>query len=158
VSGAPSPFGLPDPAEPGPGALHRSRTIRIALQGGGFACLGLAAAGAVLPILPTTPFLLLAAACFARSSPRFHRWLLEHPLFGPPIRDWQEHRSIRPRIKAFALTLLVISFGSSITFAVTDTRLRLGLAALGVALFVMLLRIPSRLDEPATAGGPTPAP
>jgi len=44
--------------------------------------------GIVLPLLPTTPFMLLAAALFARSSPRFHRWLLAHPWFGPPIEDW----------------------------------------------------------------------
>ena len=52
----------------------------------------LGAIGAVLPLLPTTPFVLVAAWCFARSSPRLHRWLLESRLFGPMLRDWEENR------------------------------------------------------------------
>ncbi len=79
--------------------------------GSGFLSLGLV--GVVLPVVPTTPFLLIAAACFARSSPRLHGWLLDHPLFGPPIRDWQAHGAIRPRAKAMALAsmagVLVVS-------------------------------------------------
>lgn len=65
--------------------------------------LGLGLLGVVLPVLPTTPFLLLAAACFARSSPRLHGWLLAHPLFGPPIRDWEEEGAISPRAKRLAV-------------------------------------------------------
>jgi uncharacterized protein len=127
--------------------LLRSRPARLAVQGAGFACIGLAVAGAFLPVLPTTPFVLLAAACFARSSPRFHRWLLEHRLFGPLIRDWQAHGTIPLKTKRFAIALLVLSLGSSIAFGVHDPRLRIGLAILGVGLVVMLLRIPTRLED-----------
>ena len=72
------------------------------LAGGGL-FLGLGLLGVVLPVLPTTPFLLLAAACFARSSPRLHRWLLDHPVFGPPIRNWEENGAISRRAKRLAV-------------------------------------------------------
>jgi len=70
--------------------------------------------GIVLPLLPTTPFLLLAAACFARSSPRFHGWLLDHVWLGPPIRDWQQARAIRPAVKRRITLLVLVSFGVSL--------------------------------------------
>lgn len=61
-----------------------------------------AALGVMLPLLPTVPFLLLAAFCFARSSPQLHDWLLSHPTFGPPIQDWQERGAISRRAKIAA--------------------------------------------------------
>lgn len=118
--------------------------MRWALQTAGFVCVGLALAGVFLPLLPTTPFVLLAAACFARSSPRFHRWLLEHRWFGPTVRDWQEHRAIALRTKALAIGMLVLTLGSSIAVAVADPRLRAALVALGLGLVAMLLWIPTR--------------
>ncbi|MEM1160041.1 MAG: YbaN family protein, partial [Pseudomonadota bacterium] len=63
----------------------------------GWAAFGLGLLGAALPLLPTVPFMLLAAFCFARGSERFHRWLMNHPRFGPGIRDWQAHRAISRR-------------------------------------------------------------
>lgn len=69
----------------------------------GYLFLGLGLLGALLPVLPTTPFLLLAAGCFARSSPRLHRWLLGHPLFGPPIRNWEENGAISRPAKRLAV-------------------------------------------------------
>lgn len=80
----------------------------------GLLCVVLGVIGIVLPLLPTTPFLLLAAACFARSSPRFHAWLLGHRWFGPPIRDWQQQRAIRPRIKWRVTVLVLATFSVSL--------------------------------------------
>lgn len=63
--------------------------------------------GVALPVLPTTPFILLAAWCFSRSSKRLHRWLLEHRTFGPLIRDWHLHGVIRLRGKLLATAVIV---------------------------------------------------
>lgn len=65
----------------------------------GLVCVGLGFVGVVLPLLPTVPFMLLAAFCFARSSERLHDWLVSHPHFGPPIMDWRERGAIAPRVK-----------------------------------------------------------
>lgn len=80
-------------------------------------CLGLIALllgviGIFLPLLPTTPFVLLAAICFSKSSPRLHQWLLSHKLFGTLIRDWEENGVIRTKVKCIATvsTLLLVSY------------------------------------------------
>lgn len=82
----------------------------------GFLFLGLGLLGVVLPVLPTTPFLLLAAGCFAKSSPRLHDWLVSHPTFGPPIRNWQENGAISRPAKRLAVVsmaaVLVVSFAA----------------------------------------------
>lgn len=79
----------------------------------GFVALGLGTIGAFLPLLPTVPFVILAAFCFTRSSPALERRLLEHPAFGPHIRLWRERRAISRRGKRAAL----IAFGVSIVLA-----------------------------------------
>jgi uncharacterized membrane protein YbaN (DUF454 family) len=66
--------------------------------------------GAFLPVLPTTPFLILAAACFARSSPRLERWLMQHPRFGPLLRDWRERGAIPMKAKLTALAGMSVGF------------------------------------------------
>ena len=65
--------------------------------------------GAFLPIVPTTPFLLLAALCFSKSSPRFHGWLLAMPVFGAGVEDWRLRRVIRPRAKFLCASMLTVS-------------------------------------------------
>lgn len=79
----------------------------------GLTSLALGIAGVVLPLVPTTPFVLLAAYCFARSSPRLHDWLITHRAFGPLIRNWEQHRAISPRAKLLAVTSMVAVFGMS---------------------------------------------
>lgn len=92
------------------------RALWLAL-GGMF--LGLGLLGVVLPVLPTTPFLLLAAGCFARSSPRLHGWLLGHRLFGPPIRNWEENGAISRRSKRLAVVSMVAVLGLSVMLGVS---------------------------------------
>lgn len=70
--------------------------------------------GIFLPLLPTTPFMILAAACFAKSSDRLHGWLLGHRMFGPMIRDWQAHGAIPRRGKRAALIAMTLAFGLSL--------------------------------------------
>jgi uncharacterized membrane protein YbaN (DUF454 family) len=98
------------------GAEDMMRSIWLAL-GGVF--LGLGLLGVVLPVLPTTPFLLLAAGCFARSSPRLHRWLLAHPTFGPPIRNWEENGAISRPAKRLAVGSMAAVFAISLVLGLS---------------------------------------
>lgn len=100
--------------------------LRLLCLGLGWLMVGLAVAGIFLPILPTTPFLLLAAGLFARSSPRLERWLLEHPTFGPSLRLWRERGAIPTRAKRIALALMAASF----TFFCIVSKPSLPLAAI----------------------------
>ena len=75
----------------------------------GFTALILAIIGIILPLLPTVPFLLLAAFCFARSSEKIHKWLLKHPKYGPPIHNWQNSGSISFKSKQLATICMLIA-------------------------------------------------
>ena len=88
----------------------------------GWLSVGLGIAGAVLPILPTTPFMLLAAYCFAHSSPRLHAWIVNHPTFGPPVRNWQSHGAITRRAKLLGLTLGAAPWWKDRVVAALETR------------------------------------
>lgn len=103
--------------------------------------------GIFVPLLPTTPFVLLAAACYARGSRRFYHWLLNQRTFGPIVREWEEHRAIPYRTKVFAVGLMSVTFGASIVFFVEPLWLKSALAVVGVALAIWLYRLPSR-DRP----------
>jgi len=76
----------------------------------GWIMVGVGIVGAFLPVLPTTPFLLLAAWLFARSSPRLEEWLLSHRIFGPPLRDWRERGAINRKAKITACLLMAASY------------------------------------------------
>ncbi len=121
---------------------------------------GLGAIGVVLPILPTTPFMLLALGCFARSSPRFHRWLYNHKYFGPSLQRWREHRVIPRRVKVFAISTMAVSLGAMIA-ASGAPWYAIGLTAALMAYGAFfILRCPSVVaptDEP-TAPKPEPEP
>ena len=129
--------------EPPSVRMHDSRFMRSFYLIVGFVALMLAVAGAVLPVLPTTPFLLLAAACFARSSKRFHDKLLANRIAGPIIREWTTHRSIRREVKRWVYVLMALSFGSSILVMPT-LWLQVMLAVLGIVLTFFIWRIPVR--------------
>lgn len=126
---------------------HDSRLVRLFCLVAGFTALALGLAGIVLPVLPTTPFVLLAAACFAKSSVRVHDYLLSHRVAGPVIREWRTHRAMPARAKRAAYILMLLSFGSSILIMESPWH-RLMLAGLGLALTFFLWRIPVR--EPST--------
>jgi len=137
------------PAEDGPvtagggeGPLARHRRALFFLLGWVF--FGLGAAGALLPVLPTTPFMLLALWAFARSSRRFHHWLYHHRIFGPPLQRWDRERVIPAWVKAVAIGSMAASF----TWVALVVRPRWwALAAMGVVMLagaIFLASVPSR--------------
>jgi len=126
---------------------HRFFWVQLAFAAFGTLFLLLGIIGIFLPILPTTPFLLLATACYARSSRRFYNWLMNHPRFGPLIVEWRTYRSIPRRIKLVAIAMMILTFSSSILFFIKDGRLQLALALFGLALVAWLYQVPSR-DRP----------
>jgi hypothetical protein len=87
--------------------------VRFVLQAIGWLSVALGVIGIFLPVLPTTPFLLLAAACFARSSPRFYSWLVNHKRLGPWIRDYLDGNGIPLKGKVYAIGLMWTSIGVS---------------------------------------------
>ena len=81
---------------------------------GGWACVGLAVLGSILPLLPTTPFLLLASWCFFRGSPRIHAWLHRSKWFGPTLDDWQHYHGIRRSMKYSTVVLVAAVVAASL--------------------------------------------
>ncbi|HSV31699.1 MAG TPA: YbaN family protein [Atribacteraceae bacterium] len=109
----------------------------------GSVCIGLGAAGIVLPLLPTTPFLLLTAACFCRASPRLYRWLVSNRVFGIYIRAYLEKRGVPLVCKVLSLALLWTTIGFSAVAIVETVWVRwllLGIAA-GVTIHVFKLPV-----------------
>lgn len=123
--------------------------FRVFWMAGGGLALALGLAGIVLPLLPTTPFLLLAAFCFARSSPRLEMWLVEHPRLGPPIRHWRAEGAIAPRAKGLALIAIAATFGLSLAMGLPARVLWLQGATLGAVTLFILTR-----PNPRSGGTP----
>lgn len=109
----------------------------------GFTCVAIAAAGVFLPLLPTTPFVLLATACFARSSEKWHRWMQANRTFGPMIRNWESRRCISARAKLAAILSMTVVGGYSVLVAIDSPWLRLAGAALIITGLIVIGRIPT---------------
>lgn len=107
----------------------------------GWLAVVLATFGVVLPLLPTTPFLLLAAWCFARSSPRFHAWLLHRSVFGRYLRHWQRHRAMPPGSKGRAILFILVTFAFSL-WMVKILWVRLLLLVILCLLLTFMIRLP----------------
>lgn len=112
----------------------------------------LAVLGVFVPLLPTTPFLLLAAWCFARSSERLHRWLLAQPTFGPLIRDWEQHHAIRLRVKLTATLLIVVLLSYPLLFLDFAPALKAAAAGSVAAVLLFLWTRPSAPPGPDASG------
>lgn len=106
----------------------------------GLLSLLLGVVGIVLPLLPTVPFLLLAAFFFGRSSERLHNWLLSHPKLGPPIEDWQSRGAINPSAKRLATISIVVVFGISLAIGLRPLILGIQAVTLGCVLVFIWTR------------------
>jgi hypothetical protein len=107
-------------------------------------CFGLGAVGAVLPVLPTTPFMLLALWAFSRSSARFHRWLYHHRVFGPRLHEWHSDRVVPLPVKLTAWTTMAASLALMIGVARVAWPVWSGAAALMLVGAIYLVRCPHR--------------
>ena len=125
-------------------SLHSSAWVRALVWICGVLALVLGAIGIFIPGLPTTPFVLLAAACFVRASPRAHAWLLRNPTFGPLLREWEEHRSIPRRAKRVAQASMAHTVSVSVWFLHGQPWLQALLVAAAFVGGVTVLQIPSR--------------
>lgn len=123
------------------------RATRIAYLVAGSISLGLGSLGVLIPVLPTTPFVILAAFCFARGSVRAHCWLLENRVFGPLLRDYLAGRGVSRRVKAGALVFLWAVLGVSIGLFVPMLWARVLLGVIGVAVTIHIVMIKSRKGE-----------
>lgn len=125
-------------------AIVGSRSLRNVLLVAGMCCTALGVLGIFLPLLPTVPLLLLAAACFARSSERFHGWLLDHQYLGPMIRDHLDGHGIPLRAKFIAVGLIWLTIPISVLFFITLPWARVALVVLGLCITMYLIRLPVR--------------
>jgi hypothetical protein len=116
---------------------------RYVLIGAGTLFLALGVVGAFLPLLPTTPFLLLSAACYARGSRRFYGWLMGHRVLGEYIRNYREGKGLPLRTKVVALTLLWLTITSSALFVVESLPVRIVLFLVAVGVTAHLLYLPT---------------
>jgi len=118
--------------------------------------LSLGIVGIAIPLLPTTPFLLLAAACYYRGSPRMHRWMQTNRYFGEYLRDYQEGRGMPWKAKAVTVSLLWAVIGFSAVFATSDTIIRIVLLVVAVAVTMHMLTLKTKKKEPGHARESTP--
>jgi uncharacterized membrane protein YbaN (DUF454 family) len=114
----------------------------------GWVLVALGVIGAVTPLLPTTIFLIGAAGCFARSSPRLEAWLLDHPTFGKPLRDWRSSGAISRPGKIAACAGMSFGFGAFWYSAHPSMPLAAGVAALLLACAAYVVSRPSIVDQP----------
>ncbi|MFA5868220.1 MAG: YbaN family protein [Candidatus Bathyarchaeia archaeon] len=123
--------------------MVREELVRVFFFIMGTACLLLGAIGVFIPLLPTTPFLLLSAALYLRSSTRMHRWLFENRFFGEYLRNYRDGRGIPMKTKLFTVALLWVTISYSLTFVVVPWAVRLILVAIAVAVSVHIVLIPT---------------
>ena len=114
---------------------------RIALLVVGTIAVGLGTVGLLLPILPTTPFLLLAAACYLRSSDRLYFWLRSHSRLGPRLESYLHQRAVPLRVKVISLAIAWVSIGSFALFVTESPWLRVVLALVLVGKTAVMLRV-----------------
>ena len=117
----------------------KGAVLRWLLIGFGFLNVVIGVIGIVVPGLPTTVFLLVAAWAFSRSSERFQQWLLTHPTLGPLVRDWRDHRVIPKRAKIIAATMMTLSLTYVIVYVASDWILPTIMAAIMIPALIYIV-------------------
>ncbi|MEJ2179269.1 MAG: YbaN family protein [Gammaproteobacteria bacterium] len=120
--------------------------MRIVYTGIGIISLVLGIAGIFLPLLPTTPFILLSAYCFAKSSPKLYQWMIDNKTFGPIILEWQRSGTISPAVKKRAIFLIIVTFTITILFFIEQLYLQFLLLFVATLLVTYITRIPSQVS------------
>lgn len=110
----------------------------------GWLCIVLGIAGIFLPILPTTPFAILAAWCFSKSSPRWHQWLLQHKIFGPTIQNWEAHGVISLKAKCLATIMIILLFSYTLIFVQVHLVIKSIVTCIGVGVLAFIWTRPSK--------------
>lgn len=121
--------------------------VRVVLTLVGVMAVILGFVGIFLPLVPTVPLLLLAAACFARSSDRLHRLLLDHRRFGPIIRDYTAGAGLPPRAKGTAIATIWLTIPPSALFIVPDLLMKFILFGIAIAITIYLVTLPTKRQE-----------
>tara|TARA_B100001123_G_scaffold442234_1_gene585337 strand:- start:773 stop:1201 length:429 start_codon:yes stop_codon:yes gene_type:complete len=107
----------------------------------------LAAVGVALPGIPTTPFLILAAACYIRSSQKLYDWLISNKTFGPYLKDYREGKGIPKKAKGLAISMIILFVGSSVIFGIENLNLKIAVGALGLTgLLYVIFKVPVAKD------------
>ncbi len=112
----------------------------------GWFAIALGLAGVFLPILPTTPFVILAAWCFSKSSTRWHLWLLEHRIFGPTISNWEQHGVITLKAKLTATTMIVLLFSYTLIFVNVLIWIKVLVSLIGLGVLYFIWSRPSKAE------------
>ena len=125
----------------------RNRTARVSLLALGWVFVGIGFAGVVLPLVPTTGPILLAAFLFSLSSARFDRWLSEHRIFGPIVQDWRAGQGFTARLKATAIIAIAVTFSITVILAIDVTPIRILLVGLALGLVTYIVRLPTKKPD-----------
>lgn len=123
-----------------------------ALIAAGTLCVVLGSIGVVMPLLPTTPFLLLAAACYIRSSPRLYRWLINNRVLGRYLKAYLSGKGIPVGAKVFTISLLWVTIATSAIFFVEMTAIRVMLLIIAIGVTVHVMSIRTLRDDPGRTG------
>jgi uncharacterized protein len=121
----------------------RHKVTRALLIAAGSLCVALGAVGIFVPILPTTPFLLLAAACYCRSSDRLYQWLMGNKWFGTYIKNYREGKGLSIKTKIVALAVLWVSISYSALFWIDILILQIVLVAVAIGVSTHIIRLPT---------------
>lgn len=120
---------------------------------GGLCSLALGIVGAFLPVLPTTPFILLAGYCFSRSSPRWHHWISASPWFGPILSEWESRRGVRLSVKSLATLLVLAALLTSVYFRGPASPVTILMACIASIGMVVVWKLPTvrPIEVPASS-------